>query len=53
MLCRDSGLLRDTRNIMGTSESVFERLPAREGRTSIIFDDSKNGNLFSVIETCY
>ena len=42
MPCRDSGLPHDTRNIMGTSGNVFERLLAREGRTSAIFDDSKN-----------
>ena len=27
---------------MGTSGNVFERLPARIGRTCTIFDDSKN-----------
>ena len=42
MPCRDSELLHDTRNIVGTSGNVFERLLAREGRTSTIFDDSKN-----------
>ena len=41
MPCRDSGLPHDTRNIVGTSENVFQRLPAREGRTSL-FDNSKN-----------
>ena len=40
--CRDSGLPRDTRNIVGTSENVFERLPAREGLSSTLFDNSKN-----------
>ena len=39
---RDSGLLHDTRNVMGTSGNVFERLPAREGRTSTLFENSKN-----------
>ena len=42
MPCRDSGLPHDMRNIMGTSGNVFERLPAREGQTSTIFDNSKN-----------
>ena len=42
MPCRDSGLSHDTRNIVGTSGIVFERLPAREGRTSSLFDNSKN-----------
>ena len=37
MPCRYSGLPRDTRNIVGTSENSFERLPAREGRTSTLF----------------
>ena len=27
---------------MGTSRNVFERLPAREGRTSTLFNNSKN-----------
>ena len=27
---------------MGTSGKVFERLPAREGRTSTLFNNSKN-----------
>ena len=39
---RDSGLPHDTRNIMGTSGNVFERPPAREGRTSTLFNNSKN-----------
>ena len=42
MPCRDSGLPHDTRKIMGTAGNVFERLPAREGETSTIFDNSKN-----------
>ena len=42
MLCRDSGLPHDTRNIVGISENFFERLPAREGRTSTLFNNSKN-----------
>ena len=42
MPCRDSGLPHDTRNIMVTSGHVFERLRAREGQTSTIFDNSKN-----------
>ena len=42
MPCRDSGLPHDTRIFMGTSGNVFERLLAREGRTSTIVDDSKN-----------
>ena len=39
--CCDSGLPHDTRNIVGTSGNVFER-PAREGRTSTLFNNSKN-----------
>ena len=27
---------------MGTSRNVFERLPAREGQNSTLFDNSKN-----------
>ena len=42
MPCRDSGLPNDTRNIMGISGNVFERLLAREGRTSTLFNNSKN-----------
>ena len=42
MPCRDSCLPHDTRNIMGTSGNVFERVPAREGRPSALFDNSKN-----------
>ena len=39
---RDSGLLRDRRNIMGTSGNVFERLASQEGRPSTFFNTSKN-----------
>ena len=42
MPCRDSGLLQDTRNIVGTSGNVFERLLAREGQTSALSENSKN-----------
>ena len=42
MPCRDSGLPHDTRNIVGTSGNVFERLPAREGPLSALFEKSKN-----------
>ena len=42
MTCRDSGLPHDTRSIVGTSGNVFERLPARQGRTSTLFNSSKN-----------
>ena len=42
MPCRDSGLLHDTRNIMGTSGNVFERPPVQEGLSSTIFTNSKN-----------
>ena len=42
MPCRDSGLPHNTRNIVGTSGNVFERLPAREGQTSTLFNNSKN-----------
>ena len=40
--CRDSGLPHDTRNIMGTSGNVFERLPARGGPPSALTEKSKN-----------
>ena len=40
--CRDSGLPHDTRNMLDTSGNVFERLPTREGRTSTLFNNSKN-----------
>ena len=40
--CRDSGLPHDTRNIVGTSGYVFERLPARGGRTPTLFNNSQN-----------
>ena len=39
---RDSGLPHDTRNITSTSGNVFERLPAREGQTFTLFNNSKN-----------
>ena len=42
MPCRDSGLPRDTRNIMGTSGNVFESLPAREGPFLALFENSRN-----------
>ena len=42
MPCSDSGLPHDTWNIVGTSGTVFERLPAREGRTSSLISKSKN-----------
>ena len=42
MPCRDSGLPHDTRDFTGTSGNVFERLPAREGRPSTLFNNSKN-----------
>ena len=35
MPCRDSGLAHDTRTIKGNSGNVFERVPAREGPTSL------------------
>ena len=38
----DSGLPHDARNILGTSGNVFERLLAREGQTSTLFNNSKN-----------
>ena len=40
--CRDSRSPHDTRNIMGASGNVSERLSAREGQASTIFDHSKN-----------
>ena len=42
MLSRDSGLPHDTRNVMSTSGNVFESLPAREGPSSAIFENSRN-----------
>ena len=42
VLCRDSGLPHNTRNNMGTSGNVFERLPAQEGQHSTLFNNSKN-----------
>ena len=41
MPCRDSGLPHDGRNIVGTSGNVFERLPAREGPPSDLFERSQ------------
>ena len=50
----DSGLPCDTQNGMRTSGNVFERLPAREGKTSNPLQKLKEfGNLFSRIETQY
>ena len=40
--CRDSALPHDTLNIVGISGNVFEQLPAREGRASTLFNNSKN-----------
>ena len=42
MLSRDAGLPLDSRNTMGTSGNVFESLPAREGRCSTLFENSRN-----------
>ena len=39
---RDSGLPHDTRNITDTSRNVFERPSAQEGRSSTVFNNSKN-----------
>ena len=38
----ESGLLRDTRNFTRTSGNVFDRPPAQEGRSSTVFNNSKN-----------
>ena len=38
----DSGLRHDTRNIVGTLGSVLVRPSAPEGRTSTLFNNSKN-----------
>ena len=43
---RDSGLPHDTRNIMGNSGNVFDRLPAREGRTSNSLQQFKEFGIF-------
>ena len=42
MPCRDPELPHDTSSFMGTSGNVFERPPAREGRTSTFFNNSKD-----------
>ena len=42
MLCRDSGLPHDARILWVLQETFFERLLAREGRTSTLFNNSKN-----------
>ena len=42
MSCLDSGLPHDARNVVGTWGNVTERLPTREGRTSALFENSKN-----------
>ena len=42
MPCRECGLPHDTRNGMGTSGNVFQRLPAREEQTSTFLNNSKN-----------
>ena len=39
---RDPGLPRDTRIAVDTSGHVSEGLPAREGPSSSVFEDSKN-----------
>ena len=38
----DSGLPRNTQSCMGTSGHVFERPLAQEGRSSTVFNNSKN-----------
>ena len=42
MPCRDSGLPHAARTFVGTSGNVFERLLAREGLPSALFESSKN-----------
>ena len=42
MPSRDSPMPRDTRNTLGTSGNVFECLPAREGPSSALFENSRN-----------
>ena len=42
MTCRDSGLPHDARILWVLQETFFERLPARKGRTSTLFNNSKN-----------
>ena len=42
MPCRDSGLPHAARTFVGTSGNVFERLLAREGLPSALFQNSKN-----------
>ena len=41
-LARDSGLPRNTRNIMGISGNVFERQPVQEGHPQVFFENSEN-----------
>ena len=45
--CRDSGLPHDTRNIVGTSGNVVDRLPAREGWTYYLQRFKEFGIFFS------
>ena len=45
MRSRDSGLPHDTRNIVDSSGTFFERLRAREGRSYTLFNNSKSKNL--------
>ena len=40
--CHDSGWPLDTRNSMGTSGNVFASLPARDGPSSALFENSRN-----------
>ena len=42
MPCRDSGLPHDARNIGVLQETFFERPSAQRGRTSTLFNNSKN-----------
>ena len=42
MPCRDSVLPHDTRIVLGTTGNVLERLPAREGLPSALFENSSN-----------
>ena len=39
---RVSCRLPDTRNLLGTSANVFDRLRARDGPSSALFENSKN-----------
>ena len=42
LICRDSCLPHDTRNTTGSSGNVLENLPARDGPSSVSFENPRN-----------